>query len=96
MRAKDYKDGHGWCCAHMDDRHKCVNFKLVELTYNCCKYMLVSGECDGGENGYIGRRIREERGRDRVMPEMLQFGDGHTSRCSWSLYTLWMETGEIS
>jgi hypothetical protein len=46
MRAKDYKDGHGWCSAHIDDRHKCVNFKLVEHTHNCCKNMLITGECD--------------------------------------------------
>jgi hypothetical protein len=53
---KNYRDMHGYCCAHIDDRHKCVNFKLVELTYNCCKYMLVSGECDFTPGWKFGNR----------------------------------------
>lgn len=41
-----YKDKDDHCSAHIDDRHKCVNFEPVPHTHNCCKYLMVTGECD--------------------------------------------------
>jgi hypothetical protein len=56
MHAKNYKNKHGWCGTHIDDRHECVNFKLVAKTRNCCKHMLITGECDFVEKVNYSRR----------------------------------------
>lgn len=45
----DFKIGTR-CGAFIDDRCRCINFVCVPKTRNCCKYLLITGECEFSSN----------------------------------------------
>jgi hypothetical protein len=57
----DFKIGTR-CGAFIDDRHRCINFECVPKTRNCCKYLLITGECEFSSNAVASEEdVNENR-----------------------------------